>query len=187
MDRKVRIECTGTINSVLLWNKEVYISIETYQGIAKFKIHRIHWNPKKLYVGDVVKVMGTISEYNNTEEDVIYSATITVGSVHKMLGKNKPVNNKLDGSYDFSFVGTILTASEIDSEFYQIKFQEATEDNDVHTVYVLKEEFEKAIENYDFGRLIHLSGKTSITSNHKFFFEIPVSNIKNYATSIKYI
>lgn len=187
MDKKVRMECTGTINSVLCWHNEVYISLETYQGIVKFKIPRAYCNPKKLYAGDLVKVRGTISEYNDTNKDTLYSATVSIGSVQKLLGKNKPVNNNLDGSYDFSFVGTILKACEIDEEFYQIKFQEATEDNTVHTIYMLKEDFEKAMEKYDFRRLIHIAGKTSITSNHKYFFEIPVSNIKNYATHMDYV
>ena len=113
MDKKVRIECTGSIESVLNWNNEVYISLKVKDKTNKFKISRNYCNPKKLYVGDVVKVMGTISEYNDEVDG--YSATISLGSVQKLLGKNKPVNNKLDGSYDFSFVGTILTAQEIDS------------------------------------------------------------------------
>ena len=184
MDKKVRIECTGIIESVLNWNNEVYISLKVKDKTNKFKISRNYCNPRKLYVGDVVKVMGTICEYN--DEDNGYSAAISLGSVQKLLGKNKPKNNKMDFAGDFSFIGFIEEISKADSEFYQLLLKTAGEDESVHTIYVLAEDYESSLITYNPRELVHIQGKVSYTAYSEFFFDnIPISKLRNYAIYIE--
>ena len=57
----------------------------------------------------------------------------------------------------------------------------------IQYIYMLKEDFIKAMEKYDFRRLINIKGKTSIISYHKYSFDVPVSYVKNYALSMEYI
>lgn len=186
MEQKVTIEIDGIIKSILQWNNSVEITLDVDDTTYKIKLPRVCCNPRKLYLNDYVRVTGDIIEYNDDEKSQ-YNIIFSKAVVHKLLGKKKPQNDKLDYLDNFSFVGTIESATEIDDEFYQIKFKEANDDSDVHTIYVLKEDFIKSMEKYDFRRLIHIKGKTTIISFHKYSFDIPVTYTKNYAISMTYI
>ena len=187
MERKVHIEVTGKIHSILQWNNEVHITIKISNGLVKIKIPRAYCNPKKLYVDDVVKVMGKINDYRTDDKEYLYSATISVGSVSKKLGKNKPINHNLDFCDTFSFIGNIVSIYECDSEFCKIKFQEANDNTNIHSIYILKEELQKTMNVFDFRRLIHISGKVSFVVNHTLFMNESVSKIEYYASQMQFI
>lgn len=188
MDKKVTTEVQGIVKSILCWNSAVFITLETGNGLVKLKMPTAYFNNyKKIYVDDVIKIRGVVSNFKNNDGDFSYSATIRRGTVQRLIGKNKSKNQKLDYANDFCYVGAIKTAKQVDEEFYQIIFKEAGEDGDIHTIYMLKEDFDKAIENYDFRRLIKISGKTSITSCHRRFYDIPVTYFKNFAIKMDYI
>lgn len=188
MDKKVTTQIQGIIHSILAWNKAVFITLQVAEGLVKIKMPTSQCNNhKKLYVGDVVRIRGTISKYNSKEDDVLYSVSIGLGNVQKLIGKNKPQNTRLDFSDDFSYVGTIQSVTKTDDEFYQIIFKENADDGDVHTIYMLCDHFEKAMEHYDFRRLQYISGKMCYVSASKYTMELPTSYLKHYATTLKQI
>lgn len=187
MEQKAIVEIDGIIQSVLQWNNWIELSLDVNGQTVKLKIPRSYCNPRKLYLNDYVRISGDVAKYNEDDKDILYSIVFAKAVVHKLLGKKKLQNDKLDYLDNFSFVGTIESATEIDDEFYQIKFKEANDYADVHTIYMLKEDFIKAMEKYDFRRLINIKGKTSIISYHKYFYDVPVSYIKNYALNMEYI
>ena len=186
MGHKSKIQLQGVIQSILRWNSAVFITLKVATGKVKIKMPVSYCNNyKRLYVGDVIKVRGTIAKYNNKEDDVIFSVTVSKGTVQKLIGKNKPQNNRLDFNDDFNYVGTIKSAKEYDDEFYQMIFKEVGDDGDIHTIYMVKDQFEKAIDNYDFRRLHYISGKMCYISCNKYVMDLNVSYLKHYATALK--
>ena len=174
MDRKVSTEITGEIKSILCWNSWVHMVLKTLGGEVKVEISRLYCNPTKIKHRDVVKIRGTIGEIDNDFKRTV----ISKGTVQKLFSANSK-NETLDFAGDFSLVGTLLNAEQIDEEFYQIQFEIA--------LYMEKYQFEKIMKKYDFRRLLHASGKVSIISYNKHFFDLPISYIKYYLTNIEYL
>ena len=188
MDKKVTTQIQGIIHSILAWNKAVFITLQVGEGLVKIKMPISQCNNhKKLYVGDVVRIRGSISNHKIDDDNFLYSVTIGCGNVQKLIGKNKPQNTRLDFSDDFAYVGTIQSVTKTDDEFYQIIFKEDADDGDVHTIYMMNDHFEKDMENYDFRRLIYITGKMCYVSCSKYTMELPTSYLKHYATTIKQI
>ena len=181
MDRKVSTEITGEIKSILCWNSWVHMVLKTLGGEVKVEISRLYCNPTKLKHRDVVKIKGTISETDNDFKRTV----ISKGTVQKLFSANSK-NETLDFAGDFSLVGTLLNAEQIDEEFYQIQFEIANSE-EIFTLYMEKYQFEKIMKKYDFRRLLHASGKVSIISYNKHFFDLPISYIKYYLTNIEYL
>ena len=181
MDKKVSTEIVGEIKSILCWNSWVHIVIQTVCNEVKVEIPRLYCNPTKLKHKDVVKVKGVVADFDNDLKRTVFSKA----TVQKLFSKNAK-NETLDFAGDFSLVGTILNAEQVDEEFYQIQFEVANS-GEIYTLYMDKYHFEKAMEKYDFRRLIHCSGKMSVISYNKHFYDLPISHIKYYLTNIEYL
>ena len=184
-DKKVSVETVGEIVSVLEFNSWVYLTLKVYGEIVKVEIPRIYCNSKRLKCKDVVKIVGNIADYEKSNgkhpSRTIYSKCV----VERVLRKGEK-NERLDAATNFSFMGHILFA-EPNDEFYQLIFELANEEKDIVTIYVDKYHWKEFRKHYDFRRLIHITCKTSITSYYKHSYDIPVSDVRNYAVSIEYV
>ena len=61
MDKKVTTQIQGIIHSILAWNKAVFITLQVGEGLVKIKMPTSQCNNhRKLYVGDIVRIRGTI-------------------------------------------------------------------------------------------------------------------------------
>ena len=181
MDKKVYTEEVGEIKSVLCWNSWVHIVIKRFGSELKIEIPRLYCNPIKLKHKDVIKIKGIVAEVDIEPRRTVFSKA----TVQKLFS-NKERNENLDFAGDFSLVGTILNAEQADEEFYRIQFEIANSE-EIFTLYMDKYHFEKAIEKYDFKRLMYISGKMSIISYHEHFFDNPISYIKYYLMNIEYL
>ena len=179
--QKVSTEIIGEIKSILCWNSWVHIVIKTLSGEVKVEIPRLYCNPAKLRHKDVIKITGIVAKM----EDDLKTTIFAKGTVQKLFGKQSK-NNINDFTGDFSLVGTLLSAEQVDGEYYQIQFEIANSE-EIFTLYMEKYQFEKVMENFDFRRLLHCSGKLSVISYNKHFFDIPISQIKYYLTNIEYL
>lgn len=181
MDKKVSTEIVGEIKSILCWNSWVHIVVKTLGNEVKVEIPRLYCNPTKLKHKDVIKIKGVVAKIDDDLKRTVFSK----GTVQKLFG-HKTKNEVLDFAGDFSLVGTLLSAEQVDEEFYQIQFEVANSE-EIYTLYMEKCNFEKVMEKYDFRRLLHCSGKMSFISYHKHFFDLPISYIKYYLTNIEYL
>lgn len=174
-------EIVGEIKSILCWNSWVHIVIKTLYNEIKVEIPRLYCNATKLRHKDVIKVTGVVAKM----EDDLKTTILSKGTVQKLFSKQTK-NETFDFEGDFSLVGTLLNAEQVDEEFYQIQFEVANSE-EIFTLYMEKYQFEKVMEKYDFRRLLHCSGKMSVISYNKHFFDLPISYIKYYLTNIEYL
>lgn len=183
---KTKSETMGEIISVMQFNSWVYMTLKVYGEISKIEIPRLYCCPKNLKRGDVIKLTGNIEKYekanNKNPSRTIYSRC----TVERILTKGVK-NNKIDFAANFSFLGYILFDQQIDCEFYQLTFELVTGERDIVTIYIDKYHWEEFKKSWDAKRLINICGKMSVTSYYKHSYDIPISDIRNYAVSLEYV
>ena len=188
MDKEFTVNEQGIIDSIMCWNNTVFIILKTNEGIIKIKMPAVYCNNhKKLYVGDVIRIIGKATNYNNREDGILYSAQINKGNVQLLIGRNKKKNEHFDYIGEFCYIGEIQNVNQIDSDFYKIDFRECY-DGDIHTIYVTKECYEKFLKKHtDTRRLVCVKGRSMAISAFKFYFDVPITYVKNYAVRLECI
>lgn len=187
-DKFARYEISGQIISVTQRNKKVELILNVLNNKVQVIIPRACCNPNRLYRDDVVRITGTVADYNEDNKRYKYTVIFARGAVRRYLGGNE-TNDKIDFVADISLVGALqaYSADDCDDEFYEIIFRTVNPD-EVQTLYMLKSDFDDFMnDEFDYRRLVHVQCRSSVIQWHDFVLDIPVSKIKNYVVNIKTI